>query len=1088
MPPKLPSSERLVEILNDLVSRYPDASEQELEGFISGYPGQANELRSMLPTIRLLAMLQGMATDCETRGSAGPDRTIGDFRLIREIGRGGMGVVYEAEQISLSRRVALKVLQLAGLVDEHRVTRFRNECYAAAQLHHSNIVDVYTVNCEAGIHYYAMRHVAGQNLSQFIKHEKNSEATVVCNSHTMSSTHAESEVSEVAGSDSTVPDYSFPESIRFERIQLAANVGRQAASALAYAHSVGVIHRDIKPSNLLLESSGKVWVTDFGLARVGDNTAMTATGNVVGTLRYMSPEQAAGDRARTDHRSDIYSLGATLFEVVAGRPLHLADSPKELLQQIIRGPSFPKLHGISVGLPRDFETILMKTLAKEPADRYQSAGELADDLQAFIEKKAVTARRPTLAQRFIRWGERNRGIMVASGLAMMVLLIVTTISGSIIYNQNVEWRRKEELLENIREEAGYQRYTADINLAFQALLNLDLPEAEKQLANAKNDTPSGIVGFEWKYLRNWIDQLPMPFGKHNGNAYFVDYSPDGRRIVSCGEDGVRIWDASTKQLLRHLDFHTADVNTVSFSADGRFLLAASDDSRVSIWDAETFELSEVVDCQASVLSAEFLQDGKSLLVAQRSVVVGEHQANTVGIYDLNSRQWEWSLKHGGDWLQSVKVMPVSNKFAACTDDGLITINDLSDGTLLHHVRLPPRLAALAISSDEELLAAAGGNGTLHIWELHDGLEIPLFEFQAADQLIESVSFLEGQRAILISCRDGSARVWRLPENRASKQKPIGPIVYRHANSLWCAKINSQGEEMVTVDRLGQITAWDLRARSVQGHEEASLSEFDGLAADEKLRLAELSGFFSVSPDRTHLLDRRHPNSLAIWDLTNNRIQSEYLDLQEPYCPQELMPTQRCQFSSDGHWFYAADNKQFRFMALSELTPSTDLPALPPQGHLGLVLHPMEPLVAFVDPDGYHAIIMDLKTGSKLHSLSENVSCLAWEPDGHTLVIAHHNGIVMLWSLESKTELERFSAPGQKSIAVSPDGFTFATCSVKDVVLWNRRARRELMRFQIPANARAASVKFSPSGNQLAVEAMTQFGVQMFIWDTNPGSS
>jgi serine/threonine protein kinase/outer membrane protein assembly factor BamB len=310
---------------------------------------------------------------------------LGDFRVVREVGRGGMGVVYEAEQISLKRRVALKVLRFGAVADEVAMQRFQREAETVAQLHHTNIVPIFAVGCEHGARYYAMQFIEGRNLAERAQEGR-------------------APASRLAPRD-------------------VADWGRQAAEALAHAHQRGVIHRDIKPSNLILDRDGRIWLTDFGLARRMDDVALSVAGALLGTPRYMSPEQARASRHPIDHRTDVYSLGATLYELATGQPIFAATSAHEVLAQILNDePRAPRQ--FTPELPRDFETIILKCLAKEPTLRYATAQALADDLRAFLEGRAISARPPSVPERVVRWARKHRRTTTVAAFSAAVSLVL----------------------------------------------------------------------------------------------------------------------------------------------------------------------------------------------------------------------------------------------------------------------------------------------------------------------------------------------------------------------------------------------------------------------------------------------------------------------------------------------------------------------------------------------------------------------------------------------------------------------------------------------------------------------------------------
>jgi serine/threonine protein kinase len=295
---------RLVHALREYQAALEEGSRPNRTEFLSRYPDIRGELAECLDGLEFLhstvPLLQPEPAPVAPTAPLAPEETIGDFALIREIGRGGMGVVYEAIQLSLGRRVALKVLPFAATLDARQLQRFENEARAAAQLHHTNIVPVFAVGCERGVHYYAMQLIEGRTLAEVIDHLQDAPAPAVTPS-----------VTTVAGA-AAMTEQSIQSKTFF---RLVAKLGVQAAEALEYAHQMGVVHRDVKPGNLLLDGRGTLWVTDFGLARIQSCPLLTAPGDLVGTLRYMSPEQAAG-KPVIDPRSDVYSLGATLYELL----------------------------------------------------------------------------------------------------------------------------------------------------------------------------------------------------------------------------------------------------------------------------------------------------------------------------------------------------------------------------------------------------------------------------------------------------------------------------------------------------------------------------------------------------------------------------------------------------------------------------------------------------------------------------------------------------------------------------------------------------------------------------------------------------
>ncbi len=449
---------------------------------ISSNPPRSNDSGSRLSNNR------GSESRGSERGTL--DRELGDYRIGRELGRGGMGIVYEATQLSLRRTVALKVLPFAAVLDHQQVTRFRNEAHAAASLHHPNIVPVFAVGSERGVHYYSMQLIDGHTLEQAIKElltgsrlsttwSKSDLESRRCRSKQSSSDQDRSEPSLLPPRPPSAADHQStliaPEADGEENESASASSAVESktsrapsmrcgaptdhaklagstdngltdagttvrtirnrnfiqssvqlmicvAEAIDFAHQQGVIHRDIKPSNLLIDAGGKVWVADFGLARVRGLGDLTAEGKVMGTARYMSPEQIAGRRQEIDHRTDIYSLGVTLYELLTLTPAFRGSNRDQLIHAVENtSPMAPRRINPSIDV--DLETIVLKSIAKSKDDRYATAGELADDLRRFLAGEPTRARRPNPLERSMKWALRRQGLVTA---VLAVLLLTVT--------------------------------------------------------------------------------------------------------------------------------------------------------------------------------------------------------------------------------------------------------------------------------------------------------------------------------------------------------------------------------------------------------------------------------------------------------------------------------------------------------------------------------------------------------------------------------------------------------------------------------------------------------------------------------------
>ena len=533
-----------VELLADDFMRRQRAGEKPtIQEYCEKYPELADEVREVFPALVVIEQVAPASADLEVSGKMlespehQPIESIGDYRILREIGRGGMGVVYEAEQESLGRRVALKVLPRHAGNDDKSLLRFQREARAAAKMHHTNIVPVFEVGQDKDHSFYAMQLIQGQALDHVIGDLRDLRSQKIAIGKNRNEAHPhhhpvpanslaaslisgrfdqrnfmDGDSDDPAGCESpldneialtetiiqssgstasaTLPgqsDISTAENNRSLYFHSVAEIGLQSARALSYAHARGITHRDIKPSNLILDTAGVVWITDFGLAHTTDSS-MTQTGDILGTIRYMSPERFKG---QCDNRADVYSLGLTLYEMLVLKPAF--ESPDRLkLIDIVTKTEVISPRSIDSRVPRDLETIVLKACAKDPKRRYQSADDMADDLQRFINDEPIQARRTSSLERVARWSRRNPWLATAVSVAAMLLFAVAAVSTLAAQNQtklngqltqaNQEQKKLNDELKTTSEE---QRKTneelVETNRSKEQLIR-DLKRSQSRLA------------------------------------------------------------------------------------------------------------------------------------------------------------------------------------------------------------------------------------------------------------------------------------------------------------------------------------------------------------------------------------------------------------------------------------------------------------------------------------------------------------------------------------------------------------------------------------------------------------------------------
>ena len=496
-PPRQP--ETIDEIVEEFLARVRGGHQPTVDEYASRFPGLADELAEILPAVAAMERLgsqekasRQMARLAGAAEGTGVER-LGDFRIIREIGRGGMGVVYEAEQESLGRHVAVKVISAELAASPADRERFQREAEAAARLYHTNIVPVFGVGRHGELPYYVMQLVDGVGLDTVLGEATRRQRTK--ERREPSGTALRDAVERLFGVDASAPGSSA------RQWRKVAELGLQVAGALDHAHRHGVVHRDIKPSNLLLDREGRVWVTDFGLARHETADRVTRTGALVGTFRYMAPEQFGGS---ADHRSDVHALGLTLYELLTlGLPFTSGDHGELVRQKT--ASELPSPRRANPAIPRDLATIVGKACALRPEHRYQTAAALARDFELFLDGRPIRARRITPVERFWRWGRRNPLVASLASLAVVLTVAVAAVA-AVGYAQTrkaLGQAERNALLagENLgkavaaaeRAESEWRRAETNIDLAFEAFEQIMDDMAARGMPRALSvDTGEGV--------------------------------------------------------------------------------------------------------------------------------------------------------------------------------------------------------------------------------------------------------------------------------------------------------------------------------------------------------------------------------------------------------------------------------------------------------------------------------------------------------------------------------------------------------------------------------------------------------------------
>ncbi len=760
---------RVSQLIEEYASQLGQGCDVDLDAFIAEHNEWAEQLRPALRALRSMLQL------AEKQGAIRSTLILGDFRLVRLIGCGGMGEVFEAEQLSLKRRVALKLLPRLHPSDYQSASleRFRNEAQVAAALDHPHIVPVYEFDCVDDRHYIAMKLIDGRTWREVLDDGK-----------------SRIEDERRVGLESTVNQVIEPTAWRVATAHI-----RDVAYGLAHAHERGVIHRDIKPSNLLLDQSNKTWITDFGLARFVGSETLTMSGELLGTLRYMSPEQASGGRLAVDHRCDIYSLGVTLYEMVTGARAITAESRAEQLLQVTTGEIVPPSR-LNTSLPRDLETVIQMMLAREAVDRYASAGLVAEDLQRVIDGRTIAAQRMTPSQRITRWSRSHVTLLFTSIMAMLLLLAI--LSGlwlrerwwnGLAAQQNHELSRRTILAEQATQSALYAAHRAE-TAERAAQLNLlktkmalawaagraSAPGGQQQtlqLVNEAADLARALGSLEdYSFgLRNLaitalsrcdiVQKYGLPLTSADQPNF--DLTGDFSTIVSVESDAAGKFQAIARNFspdmreLWRIELPAADRTyhtsyAVKFSPNDRYLAIGVRPARVMVWEIETQCLVlDIPAVHAIENDFRFSHDSSRFAVARSSPPALE-------VYSLESGK---RLTRIAGKINGVEFTADDQQIITQFERQVVGF-DIETAAERWRRTVPHGQFAYSLSSSEDgKYIAAGLTNSIMVWDCQYN-DRPATELRCTPSPVDRLSFQPGNSSVLISMNwENTVKLWNV---------------------------------------------------------------------------------------------------------------------------------------------------------------------------------------------------------------------------------------------------------------------------------------------------------------------------------------
>ena len=1057
------------ELAEEFMARLRRGERPAVSEYAAAHPELADEIRDLFPALIVMEEVKPAGTEPHATipGPDAPPEQLGDYRILREVARGGMGVVYEAEQVALGRHVALKVLPAQVGSDALRLLRFRREARSAARLHHTNIVPVFDVGSVDGVHYYAMQFIQGQGLDEVLRelHRLRS-GTKPTDIPAADLTVSLAEGLRTGVFDAApfvpVPKLAGP---RLEPSAIltgpvshyfrsVARLGVQAAEALAYAHGQRVLHRDVKPSNLLLDRQGTLWLTDFGLAK-DDGDDLTRTGDIVGTLRYMAPERFKGV---SDPRTDVYALGATLYELLTLRPAY-DEADRVLLVRQIAQDAPPRPRAVDPTIPRDLETIVLKAIEKEPARRYATAADMAGDLRRFLTDRPIKARRASWREQAWRWCRRNPSVAVSlsAAFAFLVLLVAgLSISGLLIWQAKQDADTARRAAERSLGEAEQSLYFQRIALADREFQANNVTRGEELLGLC----PEHLRGWEWHYLNRNRGRLPKHWALPQTITRHAGLSPDGGRAVLCGLRGmVYLLNLKNGQVIER-QAHGADSEecVAAFSPDGRFLVTADSpatgNTRVKFWDPTTLcFLQEWEYPHGGILPFAISPDGEKLVTASQPKVDGEKQTVRVDVWELTTGRHlaEVPDRHTDSVLQ-LTFSPDSRQIASASPDGVVNVSDAGTGNPIHRFRYDRNAGYLfwcvAFSPDGRRLAAGYGDevkketGGVLLWDLSTGESFGAVK----DQIVMGVA-LDHKGRIFTCGVDGTLRVWDL-QNGQELISARG-----HIDVVRCLGLTPGGHQLVTFGLDRVVRVWDaapLRDGEQWGDELRTLcQQADGVStvrflpdgqhlviagADGTVRRLPLKsgeGDILARNDRVEIGVSATGRWLAVLDLgTKTGRIVETADTKTHRTLERLGPgddTFRLQFSSDDKLLASGFGNTVYVWDLE----SGELRRL--VGHnyhvYSVAFHPgRRPLLASASTAG-EVIVWDPVTGKPLAKRQHPAACaVAFSPDGQRMATGGWDRVIRIWNTEDDDpqkwkEIDSFEDPtGNPNVVVfSPDG-------------------------------------------------------------------
>ena len=886
----------------------------------------------------------------------------------------------------------------------------------------------------------------------------------------------------------------------------------------------GVVHRDVKPSNILVDLAGKAWVTDFGLARMENLGNLTMTGDVLGTVRYMSPEQALANRVVIDHRTDVYSLGATLYELLVLQ----AAFPDKDRRELVRKVAFedpPTLRRLDRSIPVELETLVLKAMSKNPAERFDTAQDFADDLRRFLEHQPIRAKRPNVVNRMTKWARRHRGIMNSVAVILVLTVIGLAISTFLISREKNKVQMEKQTIIVQRDEANRKLYLAHIRLAKNDWTNGHVGRMA-QMLDTHRPKPGQVDlrGWEWWYLNSLRQPESSVLRGHRGRVTCIAYDPLGNKLASGGFDYVvMIWDLENRSQILSLSGHQGHVNSVAWSHDGKQLASASSDRTVIIWDVATGSRIRTIQHTTGVKSVSWSFDGKNLATSGDSSTVKVWDVNTGNLkFDLENDSWihqvAWRpnqeqlvcLTRNKIWLWDTenkktlyaleKIRPENKGYVSFSPDGVLLVeggNQSGTGSFsIWHIDNKQRvhanlnahtgyIAGSAWCPDGEQFATAGEAGIIHVWNAGTGQVVSTLRGHHGGA--NAVRWSPDHRQIATAGRDQTIRLW----------EPGSHQQFQSVNGFGRFAWSPDGQRLAApwVEPLFGESKQEWMLRFSERSEPKSIAIIDATTGKTLQTLpVQYTGWLSSiawSPDGKNIAF-----AAAFDQMTEGRIVVWNLDSMEEVWNEPCLRPSCLAWNADGDRLATGHSGPRH-----EVTGQRSGAVIVWESSSGRRLRKLNDLSEWVysiawNPGGEHIalktrderlIVVDANSGREIIEVSANQfttsgdgqSCIAWSPDGRRVATGDGDGGVTVWQAETGRDVLHFQAHSHAVYCLdwNPDGDRLATGGSDQIVkIWDTKTGDELLAFH--EDCIVGSLAWDPTGTKLASSGGPQFQIRI----------